>query len=518
MVLNAQTHSALLDIALDLSAAMPSQRRYQRLIETVASVFPCDAAALLIVQNRALVPVALHGIAPELIGQAFEPSAHPRLERIMSSQEPVRFEYDSDLPDPFDGHLAVDIERSLDVHACIGCSLYAEGELVGVLTVDALAQGAFDQLSDELLATFSALAAVALKNANLVDALQRMGQQQQAVARELVQEARLREGEIVGDSAPIQQLKDNIARVAASQLSVLITGETGTGKELVARTLHAQSSRAQAALVHVNCAALPESVAESELFGHVKGAFTGANQARMGKFELANGGTLFLDEVGELSLAIQAKLLRALQQGEVQRVGADANVTVNVRIIAATNRDLQEEVRQGRFRADLYHRLCVYPVKVPALKEHIEDIPLLAGHFLQQAQHKLGIEQIVLHPNALKAMQEYDWPGNVRELEHLMLRAGLKARQGANGRVRIDLEHLEIAVGSTTPEQAPLSNENAVAPIAANGLRDAVDQFQCQIIANTLSKNQGNWAQTARDLQLDRGNLFRLAKRLGLKD
>jgi anaerobic nitric oxide reductase transcription regulator len=301
---------------------------------------------------------------------------------------------------------------------------------------------------------------------------------------------------------------------------VLITGETGTGKELVARTLHAQSRRAEQALVHVNCAALPESIAESELFGHLKGSFTGAISDRAGKFELADGGTLFLDEIGELPLGLQAKLLRALQQGEVQRVGADKAHRVNVRLLAATNRDLELEVREGRFRADLYHRLKVYPIAVPPLREHIADLELLCGYFLDLARSKLGLKQIGLHPQALLLLRDYDWPGNVRELEHLLMRASLKAGRENPQRPLITAEQLDLHVQNTTqpPMTAPQPSPwmPGVITLDQLPLRDAVDAYQKQRIQQALTSHEGNWSAAARELQLDRANLNRLAKRLGL--
>ncbi len=209
---------------------------------------------------------------------------------------------------------------------------------------------------------------------------------------------------------------------------MLISGETGTGKELVAKAVHQGSPRAANPLVYLNCAALPESVAESELFGHVKGAFTGAISNRSGKFEMADNGTLFLDEIGELSLALQAKLLRVLQYGDIQRVGDDRSLRVDVRVLAATNRDLRQEVVEGRFRADLYHRLSVFPLSVPALRERENDVVLLAGYFCEQCRLRMGLARVILAEAARNRLQQWSWPGNVRELEHAIHRAVVLAR------------------------------------------------------------------------------------------
>ena len=330
-----------------------------------------------------------------------------------------------------------------------------------------------------------------------------------------MQEAFRREGNLIGNGRAMRQLRQEITTVAATDLAVLISGETGTGKELVARTVHAQSARSEQALVQINCAALPESVAESELFGHRKGAFTGAVADRAGKFELAHGGTLFLDEIGELPLSLQAKLLRALQQGEIQRVGADEVIRVDVRIIAATNRDLRHEVEAGRFRSDLFHRLHVYPIAVPPLREHREDLAVLAGYFLDMARHKLGIERIDLHPQTFPALAAYDWPGNVRELEHLLLRASLKAMQREPARVVIRPDDLGLPAASESgkEEDAGVTAPSGVLPAS---LRDAVDAYQGQLIAAALAASEGNWTQAARQLGVDRANLQRLARRLGI--
>jgi anaerobic nitric oxide reductase transcription regulator len=299
---------------------------------------------------------------------------------------------------------------------------------------------------------------------------------------------------------------------------VLIQGQTGVGKELVARTLHQLSRRAKRQLVHLNCASLPETLAESELFGHAKGAFTGAERERPGKFLLADGGTIFLDEVGELPLSVQSKLLRVLQSGEIQPVGKDEVKTVNVRVIAATNRDLAAEVAAGHFRADLYHRLSVYPITVPALKERQQDVLLLAGYFLELTARKLGIRQLKLSTAAQSVLLQYNWPGNVRELEHVISRAALKARKEAKAQDIIALlpQHLELAEHAVSAD----NNPQAALPVIYNkglSLKAATEEFQKQQIIQILSQTGGNWSLAAKQLDLDRANLARLAKRLGIK-
>ena len=333
--------------------------------------------------------------------------------------------------------------------------------------------------------------------------------------------------EIVGQSEPLLRLLHELEVVAGSDLPVLLLGETGVGKELFARLLHRQSTRAARPLVHVNCAALPESLAESELFGHVRGAFSGAVADRPGRFEAAEGGTLFLDEVGELPLAVQAKLLRTLQNGEIQRLGADRPRRVNVRVIAATNRNLREQVTGGAFRADLYHRLSVYPVPIPPLRERGNDVLLLAGRFLELNRARLGLRSLRLSASAQDALRRYPWPGNIRELEHVVSRAALKAL--SRGVSRADIVTLEPALldldaDAASVAHAPLdADAPAVAtmpptPTTADGpLRDAVDACQRLAITQALARHQGNWAQAARALEVDASNLHKLARRLGIK-
>ncbi len=229
--------------------------------------------------------------------------------------------------------------------------------------------------------------------------------------------------EFIGESAPIRALKRELEKIACSDATVLIMGETGTGKELIARRIHALSQRADGPYVRVNCAAIPDTLVEAELFGHEKGAFTGAVYTRKGKFELAHGGTILLDEIGEMPLHLQAKLLRVLQEGEVDRIGGSSPVEVDVRVVATTNRDLAQEVKEGRFREDLFFRLNVVPIYVPPLRERKEDIPLLAEAFLRRYSKKVGKEIKGITDSAMRVLLDYDWPGNVRELENCIHRA-----------------------------------------------------------------------------------------------
>ncbi|WP_058119729.1 nitric oxide reductase transcriptional regulator NorR [Photobacterium kishitanii] len=507
--MNSKLNNVLLNIALNLSANLASDQHYQYLIDGIDQVFPCDASALFVLDKQGLlIPVAVKGLSPAVLGRRFFPQAHPRLEAIMATKHPLRFDADCALPDPFDG-LLLNENQAIDIHDCLGCSLYVEGQLVGVLTLDSLTVGAFDNIETVAIETFAALAAATLRNIAQFNALKDQHKKQKSLTDTLIQQARSQQGEMVGISQAMQRLRTNIATVATSDYAVLISGETGTGKELVAHALHAQSSRADTPMIYINCAALPEGLAESELFGHVKGAFTGANNHRAGKFELADGGTLFLDEIGELPLLLQAKLLRVLQQGELQRVGSDQHLHVNVRIIAATNRQLETEVELGHFRADLYHRLNVFPIFVPSLRERHDDIPVLAGYLLEKVRHQFNLPNLHISPSVLSMLETKQWPGNIRELEHTLTRAALRAIQ--------DNQHTIASHYFDIPLTNDVKNTSPFFPSHSQPMRQLIEQYQKQLIEHALEKTNTNWSQAATFLQTDRGNLYRMGKKLGIK-
>lgn len=507
--------NALISIVTDISSDLPAEDRYQRLLDVMLSIFPCDAAALLQLEGQTLKPLAMKGLSNEAMGRRFVVSEQPRLARLLHSRTPVRFAADSELADPYDG-LVEGVEEGLDVHDCMGVSLYIDQEPWGALTLDALDTGTLDNIDPIEFRTFISLTEATIKAALRIAALEERIEHDLHVARALQQADR--PAEIIGKSPLIKKLKEEIAIVARSELTVLIQGETGVGKELVAKQVHALSSRSDRALVHVNCAALPAGIAESELFGHIKGAFTGATSDRAGKFEIANGGTLFLDEIGELSLSLQAKMLRALQSGEIQRVGCDEHIQVDVRIIVATNRDLKNEIKKGSFRADLYHRLSVYPVNVPPLKRRGKDILLLSGFLLEGNQSRLGVRGLRLDKFVSKMLQAYDWPGNVRELEHLLSRAALKAvaEQGRESRtVTIKPEHLDITERHLSEEES-IDNISQLISVTALDLKEATDEFQKQLINDRLEKNGNNSSAAAKELGINKSNFYRLLKRLGI--
>jgi PAS domain S-box-containing protein len=301
----------------------------------------------------------------------------------------------------------------------------------------------------------------------------------------LQEEVRGNQRAILGESAALKKVLAQIEMVAPTNAGVLILGESGTGKELVARAIHERSPRKAAPLVRVNCASVPRELFESEFFGHVRGAFTGAVKDRVGRFELAHGGTLFLDEIGEVPLELQSKLLRVLQEGQFEKLGEDRTRTVDVRIIAATNRDLEDEVRSGRFRQDLYYRLSVFPIEFPPLRERVEDIAILAQQFLVQSARKLGAPVVRLAPGQVKELQAYDWPGNVRELQNVVERAVIRSRGG-----ELDFALRTAADLGNRSSREPDASQKANAPVVPGSLGD-LKQRERAFIVEALARTGG---------------------------
>ena len=502
------------------STAPDEAPRHARLLAAARELVPCDAIALLRSEGEALSPVAVDGLSVEALGRRFPAAAHPRLARLLASAAPLRFAPDCGLPDPYDGLVAGQPDL-LAVHDCMGSPVRVGGKLWGLLTFDALHAGAFDAVEPAALEAAVRLVESGLEALEALRTAAERAQREAARARVRVAPSGARR-ELLGTSPALQRLRGELDTVAASDLTVLLLGETGVGKDLAAHRLHARSLRREGPLVQVNCAALPESLADSELFGHTRGAFTGAVQERVGKFELADGGTLFLDEVGELPLAIQAKLLRVLQSGELQRPGSDRSRRVDVRVLAATNRDLPAAIAQGRFRADLYHRLAVYPVVLPPLRERGRDVLTLAGSFLEEHQHRLGARNLRLTPAAKQALLACAWPGNVRELEHVLSRAALRAlnEHGRGGRwVAVEPRHLGLApAAGPQPALAPPAAAPALDSVAAPGLglREATEDFQRRWIEACLARHGSRISRAAAEAGMDRSNFHRLARRLGV--
>jgi two-component system nitrogen regulation response regulator NtrX len=367
--------------------------------------------------------------------------------------------------------------------------------------VEATRHGAFDfmekPLSKERLL-------VAIRNALDVRNLGR----EVRVLRDKVKKRHL----MVGESPPVQTIREQISQVAPTGARVLITGESGTGKELVARAVHEASDRGGKPFVKVNCAAIPEELIESELFGAVKGAYTGATQTRDGKFLQANGGTLFLDEIGDMSLKAQAKVLRALQEGEIERVGGNETYTVDVRVLAATNKDLPAEAASGRFREDLFFRLNVVPIHVPPLRERRDDIPLLAEHFLAVYLDENGLPQRAFNAAALQVLGRLPWPGNIRELSNAVERLAILS---TGDQISTD-DLTRCGVGGDAAPQRAESPDDLAAVQAAGGLAAARQQYEKNLIAAALDQTGGNVSGAARLLSIDRTNLHKKIQAYGL--
>ena len=389
--------------------------------------------------------------------------------------------------------------REQGLRAFAGYPLYFQDDLLGVLAL--FSRQALSQAELDRLPIFAHQAAIAIKNAQLFGEVNQLKEQLQADNVYLQEEIRLTHNfdDILSQSVVMQEVLRKVAQVAATDATVLILGETGTGKELLARAVHQLSARKERPLVKVNCAALPANLIESELFGHEKGAFTGALARRQGRFELAHQGTIFLDEIGDLPLDLQAKLLRVLQEGEFERLGDSRTRRIDARVIAATNRDLEQAMANGDFREDLYYRLNVFPLELPPLRQRIEDIPLLASQFAQQYSAKMGkrIERI---PSAvMQALQAYDWPGNVRELENLIERAVILT---AGDRLELD-ESLIARRGQAAP--------------AARGqtLQEVARQHILHVLEDTDWRIEGRSGAAVR-LGLNPSTLRSRIKKLGL--
>jgi Nif-specific regulatory protein len=392
------------------------------------------------------------------------------------------------------GHISDQIGFKTRSIACM--PMHVQGEVIGVIEfINKVDGSTFRDQDLELMTVFADLAAVAIGNARKFQSVEKENKELKAELEPKQQ--------IVGDSQAIRKVVAEAQRVADSMASTLILGESGTGKELLARLIHQGSSRRDRHLVTLNCAALPESLLEAELFGYEKGAFTGATAQKPGKFELADEGTIFLDEIAEMSQQMQAKLLRVLQDGIFYRVGGSTPISVDIRVIAATNKNIAEEVKQGRFREDLYYRLNVVELYLPPLRERKADIPLLARHFVEVFQREKGYSNLEITQEAMDKMVQYDWPGNVRELRNALERAvvmgdGREVRPG-------DLPML-FSVSSTMSD----------IPVGLT-LQEAVDEFKKRFIQLNLKHTDGNQSRAATVMGIQRTYLSRLISKYGIK-
>ena len=389
----------------------------------------------------------------------------------------------------------------------IGVPLWRGEQIIGVIQVDNRASsGLFRDHDLDVLAVLAQTASQAFAHAKLYQRLRiaEERQRKENVYLKRREEKRRFDG-IIGESAAMKSVFNQLKKVVDTRVTVLVEGETGTGKELVASAVHYWSNRKDRLFVAQNCAALPENLLESELFGHKKGSFTGATDDKKGLFELADAGTLFLDEVGELPLSLQAKILRALQEGEIRPVGSNTTKKVDVRIVTATNRDLEKEVAEGRFREDLFYRLRVFPIRIPPLRERPEDVPLLAGHFLKRYGQEFGRSIGGFAQQAMELLQTYKWPGNVRELENEVQRLVIQADEGGF----VQPEHLSPRirqVGNVIERMHPTKGT----------LREMMDQVERWILLDALKDHGGNKSATAKTLGITREGLHKKLKGFGI--
>ena len=393
------------------------------------------------------------------------------------------------------------------IHSTIGVPLWQGEDIVGVLQVDNReGTGVFRERDLDVAALLAQSASQAFSHARLYQRL-RIAEERERKENAYLKkrEQTRREGSIIGDAASMRRLFEQLRKVVNTRVTVLVEGETGTGKELIASSVHYWSDRKEKLFVAQNCAAMPENLLESELFGHKKGSFTGATEDKKGLFELADGGTLFLDEVGEMPLNLQAKLLRALQEGEIRPVGHSKTIKVDTRIVAATNRDLEKEVAEGRFREDLFYRLKVFPIRVPPLRERSEDVPLLAAHFLRKYCQDFGRAVTGFSQQAMEMLQAYRWPGNVRELENEVQRLVIQV----DDEEFVQPEHLSPKIRQSEGVLERMHPTKGT-------LREMMDQVEKWMLIEALKEHGNNKSQTAKTLGITREGLHKKLKGFGI--
>jgi transcriptional regulator with GAF, ATPase, and Fis domain len=471
-----------LDVLLQFSMAVNSIQAVEavghRVLEAVAEAVPAERAALLLVEDGS-----------QEISTVFSWDRQGGFDQPVEASQTLLRQVLQEGSAMLSNDLAAPRGRSI-----MASPLEVHGRPLGVLYLEGGPSGVFDSAHLQLVTALGNVAALTVENLRRFELLQREN-------RRLQQELSI-DHNMVGESQAMREVYQFIARVAATESTVLIWGESGTGKELVARAIHSNSKRAANPFVAINCAAITESLLESELFGHEKGAFTGAVSQKKGKLEAGNGGTVFLDEVGELAAPLQAKLLRVLQEREFERVGGTRPIHLDVRLVAATNRDLQEAVRAGTFRQDLFYRLNVVSVHMPALRERRADIPLLANYFAIRFSEKVKRRIACISEKAMACLVHYDWPGNVRELENAMERA--------------------LVLGSTAailPEDLPdaIVEESHSNGRSATALHEGLRQAKKELIERAIERTGGNYTEAAALLGVHPNHLFRLIRTLDLK-
>ena len=454
------------------------------MLDVVVQVTNADKGFIVLLESGEPVVKVARNLRRETISDAVSQLSDSIIAKVIKSKAPLIIS-DALSDDEFKNSLSV-VNLKLTSVLCV--PLLERGNTLGMIYVgnDSVAQ-LFDETHLEVMTIFAAQASLLIRNALLVNELQLDNK----TLHQRIEQIRF--GEILGSSPPMQDVFRKVQKVAVTDISVLITGETGTGKELIAREIHTRSLRAKGPFVTINCGAIPENLLESELFGHVRGAFTGAVANKAGRFQSANGGTLFLDEIGEMPLALQVKLLRALQERVVMRVGDTHAEAIDIRVLAATNRDLEVEIRGGRFREDLYYRLNVVHIHLPPLRDRGDDIVVLARYMVGRYAPEYGGKVRGFSPQAVAAVKRHRWPGNIRELENRLKKAVVMADKALLGPEDLDLQ----------PDDLP--------PVLS--LADAKESFQRDYINEILALNNGNRTKTARDLGVDPRTIFRHLER-----
>ncbi len=481
-----RAYRKMVEFSARLSGAENLDRLLEALLDAVIELTRADKGMVILLQDGELRVRAARNLKHETIEDAGRLLSDSIISRVVQNKRPLIVS-DALNDEAFRSALSV---VNLKLCSVMAAPLMEKGELFGLLYVgNDNVVNLFEERSLDVLTVFAAQASLLLRNAMLLNEL-RLDNQELSSRLE-----KMRFGEIIGSSEAMREVYRKIEKVAPTDIAVLVSGETGTGKELVARRIHELSPRGKGPFVTINCGAIPENLLESELFGHVRGAFTGAVATRPGKFQAASGGTLFLDEIGELPLQLQVKLLRALQEHTVTKVGDTRPERVDIRVLTATHKDLEEEIRQGRFREDLFYRINVVSITLPPLRERGDDVLLIAKFLLQKFATEFGSRVKGFSPAAVSAMRGYAWPGNIREMENRLKKAVVLAE-----RAHIGPEDLDLQAKDLIP----------ILPLA-----EAKEQFQRRYIDEVLRRNNGNRTKTARDLGVDPRTIFRHLEKKG---
>ncbi len=497
--LDRATLAALVQASRAINSELEMPQVFRRVVEQAAVVLHAEGASVLLLDEdrEELVFMAATGPAGgSLEGERIR-ADQGIAGQIVRTTRPVRID---DVRQNRNFYAGIDAKTQGKTQALIGAPMLFRGKILGVVEVlNPLGKKrSFTDDDIELLKVFANLAAITASRAQAFDNVSK-------TARGL--RGSMPAPLIVGQSKGIKKVLELCERVGPTRATVLVTGETGAGKELVARSIHELSDRRDKPFIALNCAALTESLLDSELFGHEKGAFTGASEQKLGRFELADGGTLFLDELGEMNHATQVKLLRVLQEHEFVRVGGTRTLTCDVRIVAATNRDLKAEAESNRFRSDLFYRLSVFPIELPPLRQRIDDLPLLVDHFVKQVVPSLGVDPPSVDDAALNAMMRYGWPGNIRELRNVIERSTLLATEGV-----ITVDHLPAEIVAS-----PGGSSTGTAGGAGDGSPSQLAEHERALVERALVENNWNQTAAARQLGVSRDNLRYRVKKYGLK-